>query len=105
MKATLINSIILFTILQIMSAHTNLPLMYRFTEPGTLPQVYKTITPYQHYSKVQISGLLRNLEIADDGRILGINTGNNVYTWPSVSGWFTHISGNLYQASIGALNL
>ena len=44
MKAALRNSILAFLISQTILINT-LPLMYRFTEPATLPQVYKTFSP------------------------------------------------------------
>ena len=68
--------------------------MHRFIEPPL--QDYKGLSPYLYYSKVNIPGLLRNIEIAADGNLLGCNTGNNIYKWASVSDSFIGISGNLY---------
>ena len=44
MKTARRNFILAFLILQTILINT-LPLMYRFTEPATLPQVYKTCSP------------------------------------------------------------
>ena len=95
MNAALRNFILACLILQTILTNT-LPLMYRFTEPGTLPQVYKTISPYLYSGKVLIAGSLRNIEIAADGHLLGCNTFNSVWKWGSVTNIFQGITGNLY---------
>ena len=43
-----------------------------------------------------MAGHLRNIEIADDGTILGCNMYDSVYKRGSVTGYFTYVPGSLY---------
>ena len=75
MKVALRIYILTFSLLQLRFTLT-LHHLDRFIDPSKPRQV---ITPNTSYSKVNIPGGLRNVEIALDGYLLGCNTGDAIY--------------------------
>ena len=43
-----------------------------------------------------MDGGLRNIEIANDGHIIGCNIHDEIYTWTSVRSGYTRFEGNLF---------
>lgn len=84
MKAALRNFIFAISVLQIRLIIT-LQHLDRFIDPAKPLQI---IYPYLYYSKINIGGSLRNIEIDANGIIIGCNTNDDIYTMPSVySSW------------------
>ena len=71
------------------------PLMYRFTEPGSLSRMEYNIAKYVGNAPVRLTGGLLNIEIAEDNSLVGCNRTPNPFrrtsmfaSWVSLPGIF-----------------